>query len=312
MNIRNIDLNLLVVFEAIFSTGNISRAAELSDMSQPAISNALARLRKQLNDPLFVRKGNGVMPTTRAEGMIGPVREALAAIQQSLEPVSEFDPATTARHFKLMIADPLEPIVAPALLGQSGRHSNITYELQPPQALNIEEALQTGAFELALFLMPRPVPSLHIEPLCPLDQVLLAHKDHPRIQGPVTAEALQQESHVSLNLTPGKLINAEKVTFWQRMPQHSSIQVHKMSSVVQIISQTELVGLVPRIYAHHAAQTLNLQIQEWPVDVSNQKFHMIWHKRYEADAGHQWLRSITQRSVMDAYKRALSEKGTVP
>ncbi|WOF72784.1 hypothetical protein QMT40_000406 [Parvibaculaceae bacterium PLY_AMNH_Bact1] len=84
---------------------------------------------------------------------------------------------------------------------------------------------------------------------------MLAHKDHPRLQGPVTIEDLQLESH--------------------------------------------------------AAKTLNLQVQEWPVEVSNQKFHMIWHKRYDADAGHQWLRTQIQRSVMDAYQLALSEKGTV-
>lgn len=309
MNIRDIDLNLLVVFEAIFSAGNISKAAEQLDISQPALSNALARLRKQLDDPLFVRRGNGVVPTARAEEMIDPVREALAAIQRSIEPASEFDPATTSRHFKLMIADPLEPITVPALLRQTGRHSNLTYELQPPQAVNIEEALLSGKFELALFLAPERNPDLCIEPLCPLDHVLLARKDHPRIQGPVTIDELKQESHVSLNLTPGKLANAEKVTFWQRLLPHVSIQVHKMSSVVQIVSQSELIGLVPRIYAHHAARMLNLQIQEWPTEVSNQKFQMIWHKRYEADAGHQWLRHHAQESVMAAYQLALSEKG---
>jgi len=312
MNMRDIDLNLLVVFEAIFSAGNISKAAELSDISQPALSNALARLRKQLDDPLFVRKGNGVVPTARAEEMIVPIREALAAIQRSIEPESAFDPATTIRHFKLMVADPLEPIVVPALLQQRSAISNITYELQPPQAVNVEEALLSGTFELALFLMPERNPDLHIKPLCPVDHVLLARKGHPRIQGPVTIEDLQQESHVALNLAPGKLANAEKVTFWQHLHQHATIQVHKMSSVVQIVSQSELIGLVPRIHAHHSTKTLNVQIQEWPVEVNNQKFYMIWHKRHEADAGHQWLRSITQRSVMDAYQLALSEKATAP
>ena len=309
MNIRDIDLNLLVVFEAIFSAGNISKAAELSDISQPALSNALARLRKQLNDPLFVRKGNGVIPTARAEEMILPIREALAAIQRSIEPVAEFDPTTTERHFKLMIADPLEPIVVPALLQQqTGKRSNITYELQPPQAVNIEEALLSGTFELALFLIPKRNPDLHIKPLCPVDHVLLARKDHPRIQGPVTIEDLQQESHVALNLSPGKLANAEKVTFWQQMHQHASIQVHKMSSVVQIVSQSDLIGLVPRIHAHYATKRLNVQIQEWPVEVNNQKFHMIWHKRHEADAGHLWLRDHAQKSIFAAYQLALSEK----
>lgn len=308
MNMRDIDLNLLVVFEAIFSTGNISRAAELSDMSQPAISNALARLRKQLNDPLFVRKGNGVVPTTRAEEMIVPLRGALAAIQRSIEPASEFDPATSERHFKVMIADPLEPIVMPKLLQHSGRHTNITYELQPPQALNIEDALVTDRFELALFLMPERNPDLQTAALCPLDHVLIACKEHPRIQGPVSFEDLQHESHVSLNLAPGRLANAEKVTFSQHLQQHASLQVHKMSSVVQIVSQTELIGLVPRVYAHYAASTLGLQIQEWPVEVSNQKFHMIWHKRHEADAGHQWLRRCAEESVLTAYQLALAEK----
>ena len=123
MNIRDFDLNLLLVFEAKYSSGNISRAADNLDLSQPAVSNALSRLRKQLDDPLFVRSGNGVVPTIRADEIIDPVRNALSTLQQSIGTTAEFDPQTSKRHFRLLVADPLEQIVMSRLLQSIGNNS---------------------------------------------------------------------------------------------------------------------------------------------------------------------------------------------
>ncbi|MBK9609448.1 MAG: LysR family transcriptional regulator [Betaproteobacteria bacterium] len=119
MNIKDFDLNLLVVFDAVLGEGSISRAAARLDLSQPAVSNALARLRKATGDRLFVRLGNGVAPTPYAESIAAPIRAALAAIGASLAGRQEFDAATSQRDFAIHITDLGEAYFLPRLLRAS-------------------------------------------------------------------------------------------------------------------------------------------------------------------------------------------------
>lgn len=289
MNMRDFDLNLLLVFEAIYSCGNISRAADNLDLSQPAVSNALSRLRKQMDDQLFVRSGNGVVPTLRAEEIIGPVRNALSTLRQSIGSPSVFDPKVSKRHFNLLIAEPLEQHIMSRLLGQIGSDSQISFELSPPQSMPLEEALMTGKTELAVFLMPGKQPELESKPLCPVDLVLVARQDHPRIGAPLTVPELKQEGFVSISLAPGKLANSEKVTFWQRLNLREVCQVYKISSITQFAASTDLLGIVPRLYAEQVAPSLGLQVLELPMELSNQQFYLIWHKRASEDDGLRWL-----------------------
>lgn len=300
MNIRGIDLNLLIVFEAIYSAGNISHAANKLNLSQPALSNALARLRKQLGNPLFVRSGNGVMPTALAEEIIEPIREALFVIEQSIAPKDVFDPAVTKRHFRLIVADPLEQITVGALLRTVGQQSQISFELLPPQTSNIDEALLEGKADLALFLMPIRVAELNNTPLCSVDPVIVARRDHPRVSAQSPREAVMEEGFVSLALSPGKLENSEKVNILKRLRSRQVCQVAKVSSIAQLVSQSDLVGVLPAIYAHKVADPYQLQIVSPPLPEIEQKFQLIWHRRYESDAGHVWLRDNITEAVWQA------------
>ena len=291
MNIRDLDLNLLFVFEAIYSTGNISQAAKRLDLSQSATSNALTRLRKHLDDQLFVRDGNGVAPTVRAENIIVPIRTALTTIKSGLGDYDAFDPATSKRHFHLLIADPIEPLLMPALLKHSDEEPNITYELSPPQSVPLEDALKNNKLDLAVFLAPSRIPELRVEPLIALDLVGLARQGHPRLcSGNLPLEAFSSERLVALNLDYGKLANSEKVTLWQRTQHKIACKVFKVSSIPNIVANTGLIGIVPRLYAEHVAKHLDLQILTMPTPMSNQRFQLIWHERNDVDDAHCWLR----------------------
>lgn len=300
MNMRGVDLNLLVVFEAIYSAGNISRAADQLDLSQPALSNALARLRKQLDNKLFVRSGNGVVPTALADEIIGPIRDALFSIDQSIRPKEWFDPAVTKRHFRLIVADPLEQIVMGSLLRTIGSDSEISFELQPPQSTNLEQALLEGKADLALFLMPIRVPELHNTPLCAMDLVLVARRDHPRVSAQSPREEVMREGFVALALGPGKLENSEKVNILKRLNPRQVCQVSKVSSIAQLVSESDLVGLLPAIYACKVAAQFGLEIMALPVPEIEQRFQLIWHRRFDSDAGHTWLRDNIARAVSEA------------
>lgn len=300
MNMRDLDLNLLVVFEAIYSAGSISRAANKLNLTQPALSNALARLRKQLDNPLFVRSGNGVVPTALADEIIEPIRDALFAIEQSITPKDLFDPAVTKRHFRLIVADPLEQIVVGSLLRTIGHRSKISFELQPPQTTNVEQALLEGKTDLALFLMPIRMAELNNTPLCPMDLVLIARRDHPRVSALSPREEVMQEGFVALSLSPGKLENSEKVNILKRLQARQVCQVSKVSSIAQLVSESDLVGFLPAIYAHKVAAQHELQIIALPMPEIEQKFQLIWHRRFESDAGHMWLRDNIASAVSQA------------
>ncbi|VAV92362.1 Transcriptional regulator, LysR family [hydrothermal vent metagenome] len=286
---KELDLNLLLVFEAVYSTGNISRAADMLDRSQPAVSNALSRLRDHLDDPLFVRSGKGVAPTPRARALIGSVREALGTIRKGISPETSFDPKTTRRHFSLILADPMEPLIMPPLirLVQDGQ---ISFELQPPQVMNIEEALIDGKSDMAVFLFPANLSALHCEPLCPVDLVMLARKDHPRVQGSITEQNMVEEGHIILSLSPGKLANSEKISIWKRGNRRNVCYINKLSSVASLVAGTDLIGLVPRLYANYLAQVLDVQILDLPTPITDQQFFMIWNKSNDNDSAHIWLR----------------------
>lgn len=290
MNILKFDLNLLFVFEAIYTNRNISKAAKQLNLSQPATSNALSRLRKQLNDQLFIREGNGVAPTARSEAIIEPVRLALKTIEQGLGHPDKFDPQISKRHFRLIIADPLEPIVMPSLLENILRDTQITYELLPPQQINIESALLQDKVDLALFLMPSRFDGIVSKSLFPVDLVLIARKKHPRINGETSQQQMMQENFVGLMLAPGKLHDSEKFTVWHKLQKRTICHVNKVSSITQTVAFSDLIGLVPKIYATHIAEHYDIQIIELDTPLSNQHFQLIWHKRNDANDAHIWLR----------------------
>ena len=131
-NLRNLDLNLLVIFEAIFANGNISQAAKQLGMSQPTISNSLTRLRETLGDKLFIRSKHGVTPTPKANQLIISVREALQIIQTGISDGVEFDPANSERIFKMIVAEPMEQIIMPSLINSLPQGSGISFDYFSP------------------------------------------------------------------------------------------------------------------------------------------------------------------------------------
>lgn len=297
MNINDVDLNLLRTFETVYSTKSISRAAEQLDMSQPALSNALARLRQQMGDHLFTRSGSGVAPTARAEAMIGPVRDSLRLLQKGIAPETSFDVSTSERDFKLIIAEPVEPIIVPSLLRALGKDGRASVELIPPQSTSIEEALLNGRAELAVFLPPARFPELESEPLCPSDLVVIASKSHPRINGSITPAQLAQEGQVVLQLHPGKLANSEKVSLRTDVKVRRLCKVGGVGTITRIVGSTDLIGVVPRIYATAVADRYDLQVIELPVKLGRQEFFMFWHRRHQNDPAHLWLRDQIRHSI---------------
>lgn len=291
MNMRDIDLNLLVIFEAVYSTGNISRAASQLDMSQPAISNALRRLRDQMDDPLFVRKGNGVEPTPRANELAEPIIETINTLKAALSPTDEFHPHRSTRVFRILMADPLEPVLLPPLLRKLDGSAGVSIELVPPQMGQVENLLTEDAIDLAVFLPVQQSKSLLIEPLGTLEVVLIARQQHPHVGKMPLPQLMQTCGFAALNLSPSKLKNSEKITVQQRFKKRDVIVVPRVSAIPQLVAETDLLAFIPRVYADRVAARYDLQLVEVPMSIGDQPIHMTWHRRNAEDQGLRWLRN---------------------
>jgi DNA-binding transcriptional LysR family regulator len=269
-NLKDVDLNLLVIFEAIYATSNISRAADRLGMSQPAVSNALARLRELIDDALFVRAPRGVEPTVKAREMIRPVREALGVIRQQLGDGTALDLATYRRIFRIVIVDALEPIIMPPVVR--------TLMSQAP-GVNIEciqgngkfcEGIAAGTIDLACFAFPVDTKDMIVRPVCPVDLVVVSRRNHPAITRPLDLETLQGLTQIALGRELRGLTNIDKNLIARGLPRRVGYMAAKIWSIPPMIERTDLVGILPRRFVQEISGNFALDIHELPIEIPEQ------------------------------------------
>jgi len=298
VNLKNVDLNLLVIFEAIYSTGNISRASERLGMSQPAVSNALARLRELIGDQLFVRTPRGVDPSIKARELIAPVREALGLIGRHLDAGPDFDLSTYSRLFRIIVVDTLEPIIMPAV---------VRTLLAEAPGVNIEciqgdgqfyEGIRTGTIDLACFSFPVDTTDMIVQTLCPADLVVVSRRDHPGIERPLDLETFQRLPHIALGRELRGLTNIDRNLIARGMPHRRvGYMAAKGWSIPPMVERTDLLGILPRRFVQEIAGNFALDIHELPVELPEQFMYMMWHANRELDPGHKWLRQSIMQAV---------------
>jgi len=304
VDLKKIDLNLLVLFEAIYSTGAIGKAAERLHITQPAVSNGLKRLRELMDDPLFARIGRGITPTAKATQLIGPVREALGIISRQLSTGEAIDLATYKRHFRIVIVDALEPIIMPPILRQLGHQApGITIEaVVGTRAFG--DQLHAGTLDLAAFAYLIDAPEIRAEPIMPFDLVVISRRDHPALRKGLTLDLYRTLGHVGLTRELRALTHAEKDFVNQRVQRPMPYMMGKMWSSPAMIENTDFIGTLPRRFAEFVAQRYAIDIHEPPLRFAEQHLYLMWHKRNDDDPGHRWLRE----SMLEAAKAPTATK----
>lgn len=296
-NLKNVDLNLLVIFEAIYATSNISRAADRLGMSQPAVSNALARLRDLIADPLFVRATHGVEPTIKAREMIRPVREALGVIGQQLGSGANIDLASYKRIFRIIIVDVLEPIIMPPIVRTlMAEAPGVGIECIQPDA-KFYEGIRAGTIDLACFAFPIDTTDMIVKPICPLDLVVVSRRDHPGIERPLDLATFQTLTQIAMGRELRGLTNIDKNLVAQGMPRKVGYMAAKIWSMPAMIERTDLVGILPRRFVRELAGNFALDIHEMPTEMPEQFMYMMWHANSEHDPGHIWLRESMMQAA---------------
>ena len=295
MNFSAFDLNLLRVFDAMIDACNTTRAAEKVGLSQPAVSAALARLRHATGDPLFLREGNRMVPTARAEAMAAPVRTALAALESTLSAPEAFEPASATRRFRLLGADYFSTLFMPLL--------SVLVEAEAPgvvlQMLDLAagpaKTLADGAVDLCLDIA-RPVPEwVETERLYQSHLLAVAARGHPQLAGVAPGAVIPMVVFAGLRhaivagdgATRGTVDAAlDHVGVRRRVV----LTLPHFHAVALAVAESTLVAALPAHFARAVAPRLGLEIYRLPVPEPAVQITMYWHSRNAVDPGSLWLR----------------------
>jgi DNA-binding transcriptional LysR family regulator len=309
MNLRSIDLNLLVAFEALIEERHVTRAARRVGLSQPAMSNALSRLRRTLGDPLLVRTAEGMALTPAAEALASAVRAAFGPLREALEEKPRFDPRSSHRTFNLLMNDYVEIfLLAPLVSVLRARASGIGVRVhrwrnlfKPPPAVAL-----AGSFDLAAGFFPDALgvdAALHTTLLWEEKNVCIARRDHPKIRGKMTLSQYAEAGHVAVFYKaqgPGLIDTLLSEKGYER---RSTVVVPHFSSVPFMVACSDLIATVPEGLARRFAPWLRLQVLPVPFEMPPFRMSMLWHARFQADAAQVWFRELVSATASRLNKR---------
>ena len=288
MNINTIDLNLLRVFAAVYDEHNVSRAAVQLGMTQPAISNALMRLRRSVGDPLFVRTSHGMEPTTTAIDMAAPVQQALSILKASFDQPSKFDPSTSERSFKLLMSDAGEMVILTKLmdsLQQLAPRIGIDAVQMPHAAY--AQALEDGSADMAFGNLPFLRAGFYQQRLFSDPYLCIARQGHPMIKRKsIKLSDFLSCGHIRVSAGNADALVEQALT---RKRLHRTVQLRLGSYHVasEIVSRTDMLAVIPLKAITPAVQAVPL-----PFQVDQAEVRQFWHRRAHHDAANKWLRGV--------------------
>ncbi|MDI3286074.1 LysR family transcriptional regulator [Polyangium sp. 15x6] len=288
--LRAVDLNLLTVLDALLVERSVTRAADRLGMTQPAVSNALTRLRLLFDDELFVRHGKAMAPTPRALSLAGPIRKALELIQASLAHADAFD-CTANRTFTLGLQDIGEAILLPRFLQrleQLGAGIRLDIRREPGAALHDE--MRLGKVELVLDYVVISGEEFRRKRVLDLTMVPLVRRDHPVVGESLTLDEFLGLEHLILEPREGQTNPSEQALAVLGRSRHVRMQVPHFLSMPLLVSRSNLVCTMPLPLARLCEQHFPVRAVSCPLPVGPIPFFMMWHAHQDADPAHQWLR----------------------
>ncbi|MBL4720035.1 MAG: LysR family transcriptional regulator [Alphaproteobacteria bacterium] len=299
MNLRRIDLNLLVAFDALMQTRHVSRAAAHLGIGQPGMSAALGRLRQLFDDPLLVRRGAEMIPTDRALALQPDIRKLLRGVEEIIAPPEDFSPETSERVFRLRLSDLLSVLLLPALMSNRTQTApHIRYDIAHLSPIATVDAMERDSVELAVSTGLDCPKSILKYPLFEDSVVCVARADMalaPLIQN---AESFAGLPQIRVSQSPIDDRFADRQLEAQDLSRNIVLTVPHWLAAPEILATSDLVAVMPasiaqKLSAHHALQTCALPFLE-----TTFQWSLYWHMRYDNDPGHRWLR----QTIIDTHR----------
>lgn len=301
-NLRTFDLNLLKVLDVVLTERSLTRAASQLALTQPAVSNALRRLRETLGDELLVRKGRGLEPTARALEIWPSVQEALQKLQDALAP-SVFDPAQAHNAFVLTMADATAAELMPGLVEIITREApDVTLRVVPLTTRDPRRLLEDGHADMAIGHFPAVVTDLtaraqagetvsyRYHRLFAGDYVCVMRKEHPLAREPLTLDKYCEARHmlVSFSGRPFGFIDEALALLHRTRP--VVLTVNQFFTAGKVVAQSDLLTVLPRHFVHVTGFEDRLVQRDLPFEIAPIHVDALWHLRQEGSSAHAWLR----------------------
>lgn len=284
------DMRLLSVFEEVFKTRSVTRAAQNLELPQTSVSLALGRLRRQFNDPLFVRTAQGMVPTPHANELLRPLRQALALLQEATKQQVVFDPATSTRHFRISMTDVSHVAFLPSLLRSMEK-------LAPSVRIEVlrigpdtAAGLAAGDSDLAVGYMPELEAGFYQQVLFEQGFCCVVSNQHPLVKRRMTATLFKRVRHVEIAApgTGNELVELElkRVGVERRI----ALSLHTLPGLGNLLAQTELVATVPERVGHTLTRIAPVKLLASPYALPKFAIKQHWHERFHLDPANRWLR----------------------
>ena len=293
MNVRDIDLNLLVFLDALLRERSVTKAALAMDISQPAMSNALRRLRKLLGDPVLVRTASGMQPTDRALKLQRPVRNALAQLETAIAPNRAFEPETAERLFTVLITDYAASVLMPHVVSSLEREA-------PNIALNILSAgsdaidqIERGEADFLVNRFGKLPANFHQHKLWSDRMACLIRKDHPALieaDGELTLDAFLAQKHILITQTGVGLSRIDEVLADAGKSRQISVLTRHYQLPRELVANSDMIVALPARIARYQARHLGLAVLDPPVELPAFDIGIAWGALDHHDVAHRWLR----------------------
>lgn len=291
MNLLEFDLKALLVFDAVMTERNTTKAGYRLSMSQPAVSSALNRLRHALKDELFIRRGDGMRPTPRALELAAPIRQALTQLREALKPV-EFIPESASRTFTFAMADHAAALILPPLAERLEKLApQINIRVKPNTNINAPELLDAGDIDFAIGLFLNPPERLRVASLIEDEYICAMRQSHPLAQKPLTMKRYLSAKHLLISLSGEPTGFVDLLLESQGLHRRVAMTVNQFSIVPKILRQSNFVVTVVRRAITLSPFARELAIKPVPISIQPSALSLLWHERLSHHPANEWIRS---------------------
>ncbi|NOH35812.1 LysR family transcriptional regulator [Vibrio chagasii] len=296
------NFNLLAVFSAVMEQGSLSKAADHLNTNQSTISTSLARLKNEVDQELFVRKGRGVVPTAYSQSLYEKIKAPIQELNGVFQGMASFDEMTAERKFAVSIPEHLQWLLLNRFLELPNQGLSLEVYDQADSDDQVHEDLLTQKFDAMIDIVLPEHPSTVSEKLYESEVVIICRNGHPRIKGELTLEQYLSEKHAVLDRTRRQVRSLNHYTSLDLSQRKIMIHGSSLFSNLLLCSQSDCITVAPLSMAIQFKERLDLQIFKPPFDCQPIPHHLIWLKKQNNDPAHKWLREQVINTVEEMSK----------
>ena len=290
MNLKETDLNLFIAFDVIYTEKNLTKAGQVLGITQPAVSNALSRLRELFGDDLFIRTSKGMIPTPVANQIIKDVRSALSLIQNTISETEKFDPSIAEMTFKISIGDSSEYRLLPLLIKELAEVApKIKVETYLTPRKDAPRELASGTIDFSIDPPVHSDPHLRHEKIYEEDYVMIVRKDHPILDlKKITIEDYLKLSHIHISNRKTGLGHVDMALYRLGLSRVISLRAQHFLVAPYIVEQSDLAITTTKGFAVDR----DLAWRELPFDIEPLVLHLYWHEAKDSDPSSKWMKDL--------------------